>query len=199
MTTVKQAAAPAPDRILTEVTRLLESGGPDAVVLSEVARRARVSLRDVYKHFGSRDDLIVTAVARWMESHVYRPLAQPLPDAPLFDTLLRQFRYIFEPWEQNPRMLESFVYARSTPHGEQLLHQGEAAAGSASIPVFEHLDPRFAEDFALIMTNLVYALMGRFAAGQLPITEIMPAVERVLRRLTADVADESEPRASADQ
>ena len=40
----------------------------------------------------------------------------------------------------------------------------------------------------LIVTNLVYALMGRFAAGQLPITEIMPTIERVLRRLTADVA-----------
>ena len=38
------------------------------------------------------------------------------------------------------------------------------------------------------MTNLVYTLMGRFAAGQLPITEIMPTIERVLRRLTAGVA-----------
>ena len=81
---------PATERILIEVVRLLESGGPEAVVLSEVARRARVSLRDVYKHFGSRDELVVAAVAQWMEAHVYRPLAAPVADAPLFDTLLGQ-------------------------------------------------------------------------------------------------------------
>ena len=92
-------------------------------------------------------------------------------------------------------MLESFVYARMTPTGEQLLRQGEVAAGLASVAVFDHVDPAFTDDFALIMTNVVYGLLGRFAAGQLPITEIMPTIERVLRRLTLDLADESSPRA----
>ena len=55
------------------------------------------------------------------------------------------------------------------------------------------MDPEYAEDLALIITNLVYALLGKVAAGQLPITEIMPTIERVLRRLTADVALPSEP------
>ena len=39
----------------------------------------------------------------------------------------------------------------------------------------------------LIVTFAVYALMGQIAAGQVPITEIMPIMERVLRRLTLDV------------
>ena len=101
--------------ILAEVVTLLESGGPDAVVLREVARLARVSLRDVYSQFRLRDELIVEAVGQWMDTNVYRPLAEPGVDASLFDALIRQFRHIFEPWEQNPRMLESFVYARSAP------------------------------------------------------------------------------------
>ena len=184
---MKQDPPPsAQERILAEVVTLLESGGPDAVVLREVARRARVSLRDVYSQFGSRDELIVAAVGQWMDTNVYRPLAEPGVDASLFDALIRQFRHIFEPWEQNPRMLESFVYARSAPSGDRLLRQGVEAA--EPISALQGLEPAYAEDVAVIMTNLVYALMGRFAAGQLPITEIMPTIERVLRRLTAGVA-----------
>ena len=56
------------------------------------------------------------------------------------------------------------------------------------LAAFQGLDAAYAEDVLLIVTNLVYALMGRFAAGQLPLTEIRPTIERVLRRLTADVA-----------
>jgi TetR/AcrR family transcriptional regulator, cholesterol catabolism regulator len=179
---------PAPQRILAEVIAFLESGGPEAVVLREVARNARVSLREVYKHFGSRDELIIAAVAQWMDSHVYQPLAEPVADGSLFDALMGQFRHIFEPWEENPRMLESFVYARSKPSGDRLFTQGEDAATPVMLAVFEGLDPAYAEDVLLIVSNLVYALMGRFAARQLPITEIMPTIERVLRRLTADVA-----------
>jgi TetR/AcrR family transcriptional regulator, cholesterol catabolism regulator len=183
----QEPPAPAPQRILAEVISLLESGGPNAVVLRDVARRARVSLREVYKHFGSGDELIVAAVAQWMDSHVYQPLAEPVSDGSLFDALIGQFRHIFEPWEENPRMLESFVYARSIPSGDRLLTQGEAAATPVMLAVFQDLDPAYAEDVLLIVTNLVYALMGRVAAGQLPITAIMPTIERVLRRLTADV------------
>jgi AcrR family transcriptional regulator len=170
--------------VLDEVIRQLECGGPDAVVLREVARGARVSLRDVYRHFGSRDELIVAAVAEWMDANVYRPLAEPVDNATLFDALMRQFRHIFEPWEQNPRMLESFVYARSTPTGDQLLRQGVDAAGPTFLPIIADLEAEYAADLMLIVTNTVYALMGQVAAGQVPITEIMPTIERVLRRLT---------------
>ena len=80
---------------------------------------------------------------------------------------------------------------RSAPSGDRLLRQGVEA--TEPISALQGLEPEYAEDVALIMTNLVYALLGKVAAGQLPITEIMPTIERVLRRLTADVALPSEP------
>jgi AcrR family transcriptional regulator len=194
---MEQAPIPAPERILAEVLRRLETGGPDAVVLREVARGARVSLRDVYRYFGSRDELIVAAMARWMDENVYQPLAEPVTDTTLFDALMRQFRHIFEPWEQNPRMLESFVYARSTPTGGQLFQQGEEAATPTFVAITKDLDPVYTADLMLIVTNMVYSLLGQVAAGQLPITEIMPTMERVLRRLTVDV-DQAEVRDRTD-
>ena len=183
----QEGAPSAQERIIGEVLARLESGGPDAVVLREVARGARVSLRDVYQHFGSRDELIVTAVAEWMDTNVYRPMAEPADNTSLYDALLRQFRHVFEPWEQNPRLLDAFVYGRSTAMGARLLTQGEAAAGPTFAPIVEGLDASYVDDVMLILTNLVYALMGRVAAGQLPLTEIMPTIERVIRRLTVDV------------
>jgi AcrR family transcriptional regulator len=185
MTGPEQAPATPPrERILCEVLRRLETGGPNAVVLREVARGARVSLRDVYRHFGSRDELVVAAMAEWMDANVYRPLAEPVAEVALFDAMMRQFRHIFEPWERNPRMLESFVYARSTATGGELFRQGEEAAAPTFLPIIAPLEPEYAADLMLIVTNTVYALMGQIAAGQVPITEIMPTIERVLRRLT---------------
>ena len=37
------------DRILGETIALFEEGGPDAVAVREIARRARVSLRDIFE------------------------------------------------------------------------------------------------------------------------------------------------------
>jgi hypothetical protein len=58
------------------------------------------------------------------------------------------------------------------------------AAGPTFLPIIADLEAEYAADLMLIVTNTVYALMGQVAAGQVPITEIMPTIERVLRRLT---------------
>jgi len=180
------------DRVRPVVTVMLESGGPDAVLVREVARHARVSLREIYNQFGSRDELIVTAVEQWMDDHVYQPLAEPTPAATLYDTLVEYFRRIFQPWEQTPHMLEAFVYARSTSAGNRrLLDQGFKAAEPVMRAIFEHVDPELAEDIQIITASVVYAQMGQVAAGELTGDQIMPIVERVLRRLTYNI--ESSP------
>jgi AcrR family transcriptional regulator len=177
----------AAERIIAAVEVQLEAGGPDSVIVREVARQARVSLRDVYSHFGSRDELIVTAVEEWMEVHVYQPLIEPPANTQLVDGLIRHFRHIYEPWERNPRMLEAYVYAQSTPSGGRLFERGRTLVEPITRSLFEGADAAYAEDVLLIIDNLVYALMARYAAGDVPLADIMPTIERVLRRLTAHV------------
>jgi AcrR family transcriptional regulator len=193
---MRQGSGPSvAERVLPVVIGMLEVGGPDAVLVREVARQARVSLREIYNQFGSRDELIVAAVEQWMDERVYQPLLEPAADAPLFDTLVLHFRRIFEPWEQQPRMLEAFVYARSTPCGERLSEQGHKAAEPVAFALLSDVDPALAEDVMIITSSVVYALMGQVAAGQRSGDEIMPIIERVLRRLTADTGRPRAPGA----
>src|SRR5207253_2608147 len=84
---------------------------------STVARRARVSLSTIYKLFGTRDELIVTALERWMDANAYAGLTMPEPGDPPYETMVRVLRTVVEPWEQHPRMLEAYHRARTGPAG----------------------------------------------------------------------------------
>lgn len=181
--TVGEQGTPAQHRILDVVAGMLESGGADAVHLQQVARRARVSLATVYKHFRSRDELIVAAVAHWMDTNVYRHLSDVDESGPLDQVLLDHYRRIFEPWERSPRMAEAFVQARMGPAGDQLFGQGFAAAEPITRSFFEAVDPDVAEDVMTILRNVVYALFVRFAAGEIAVTDIRPTLERTVRRV----------------
>jgi AcrR family transcriptional regulator len=164
----------------------LESGGYDAVQLREVARRARVSLATIYRLFPTRAELIVTAIEQWMSTNCYAELAPPHAGESLYDGLMRGLRYVFEPWERNPRMLEAYHRARLDPEGKRLDRQGMRAIMPNAVALLENAEPAYAADIDLILKNVSYAVVGRFAAGALDITAILPTLERAVYRLTAD-------------
>jgi AcrR family transcriptional regulator len=174
------------DRIVGVVQELLETGGYDAVQLREVARQAHVSLATIYRLFPTRDDLIVTAIEQWMSTHSYAELAMPEPGESVYDGLMRGLRYVFEPWERNPRMLEAYHRARTGPGGRRLDRQGMRAIQPNANALLASADPEYVQDLTLILKNMAYAVIGRFAAGTLDITAILPTLERAVFRLTAD-------------
>jgi TetR/AcrR family transcriptional regulator, cholesterol catabolism regulator len=177
------AGRPA-DTILDVVVELLESGGYDAVRLREVAKRARLSLATIYELFPTRDELVVSAMERWMDANIYGEMAIPGPDDSLGDTLMGMLRTVFEPWERSPRMLEAYHRAQAGPGGERLRLQGRMAAEPVARAMFKDGDPELARDVEIILGNVVYALIARFADGQIAITDILPTVERAVLRLT---------------
>ncbi|WP_063057480.1 TetR family transcriptional regulator [Nocardia sienata] len=178
---------PAPTgQIIDVVLDLLESEGYEGVNLREVARRARISLATVYKHFADRDELIVTAVQHWMSTHSFTAMERPKPGETLHDGLMRVLGYVFEPWERNPRMLEAYHRARTVPSGQRLDAQGINAMQPIIAALFRNADPTYVEDIALVLANMTYALIGRFADRNLEITEILPILERAVYRLTHD-------------
>jgi AcrR family transcriptional regulator len=183
----------AAGQIIDVVLALLETDGYDAVQLREVARRAHVSLATVYKLFPTRDELIVTAIERWMAANAYPDLAPPPPGETLRAGLMRVLRHVFEPWERNPRMLEAFYRARSGPGGRRLDAQGLDAVLPVASEIFGGADPAYIADLGLVLTNLTYALIGRYVQKTVEITEILPMLERVVLRMTAD----NEPAAAA--
>jgi TetR/AcrR family transcriptional regulator, cholesterol catabolism regulator len=174
------------DRILDIVVELLETEGYEAVQLREVARRARTSLATIYKRYGTRDELILAALNCWMEENRYSGLTKPHDaDESLYVGLMRVLRTIFEPWERHPAMLNAYFRARSAPGGQKLVRRGFDAVVPAAMEVLADADPTFVEDVDDIVSSAVYGLMGRFAAGEIDITDILPSLDRTVYYLTA--------------
>ena len=174
------------EAILDVVCELLETEGYASVQLRTVARRARVGLDTIYKVFSTRDDLVIEAVGWWMSQHGFSELPAPPDGESVYDGMMTVFRHVFEPWEQHPRMLDAYFRARNLPGGIRLDAIGVDALHSASDVLYADLDPVYVDDVRVILRNVTYAAIGQFAAGELDITEILPLIERTLRRLTAD-------------
>lgn len=176
----------AQDRMLAVVVEILETDGYDAVQLREVARRARISLSTIYKRYPTRDDLILAALEAWMEDNRYARVS-PHPREPgvsLHDALMGLFRTIFEPWEQHPGMLAAYYRARSSQSGGQLLRRGLDIVVPAGLELLADVDDDFVADFDAVVFSVVYGLLGRFAMGEIAITEILPTLDRAVYWLT---------------
>ena len=180
-------APPQRDRILDIVAELLETEGYDAVQLREVARRARTSLATIYKRYSTRDELILAALQIWMDEHRYSGLVNqsPEPGESVYTGMMRVLRTIFEPWEQHPAMLTAFFRARATPGGQQLFRRGLDIAVPSFMQVLASVDDEFVRDLETILATVIYGLLGRFAAGELAITEILPSLDRTVYLLTS--------------
>lgn len=179
--------APHQDRVLSVVIDMLATEGYDAVQLREVARRARSSLATIYKRYATRDELILAALECWMAENRYAGLAAQThsPDESLYAGLMRVLRTIFEPWERHPAMLKAYFRARSGPGGQRLLRRGLDAVVPAGMEVLAGVDKSLVQDLENILSSLVYGLLGRFAADEIGITEILPTLDRAVLRLTS--------------
>lgn len=184
---VDRGDAPAPrDRILDIVAELLETEGYDAVQLREVARRARTSLATIYKRYSTRDELILAALHSWMDEHRYSGLVHqtPEPGESVYDGMMRLLRTIFEPWEQHPAMLTAFFRARAAPGGQEIFRRGLDITVPSFMQVLADVDDAFVRDLYTILSTVIYGLLGRFAAGELEITDILPSLDRTVYWLT---------------
>ncbi|OBG11867.1 TetR family transcriptional regulator [Mycolicibacterium celeriflavum] len=184
------------DHLLEIVVELLDEHGDEAVALREVARRARVSLTTIYKRYGTRDELIVAALEWWMEANRYSGLPTSISSdssGSVYAELMRVLRTIFEPWEQHPMMLRSYFRARTAPGGDRLIQRGVDAVVPVVRSILSRVDPAYAKDLETILTSVVFGFLGRFAAGEIDVTEIVPGIERAVFWLTT--AYENRPEA----
>ena len=183
---IRERAEARADAIIDVVLDLLETEGYDAVTVPTVARRARISLATMYKLFGTRDELIVVALERWLDANAYGALTMPEPDESPYDTMVRVLRTVFEPWEQHPRMLEAYHRARSGPAGERLDLHGLAMVHPIVKAALPDADPQYLSDIELIHGYVVRGAITRFADGEIAVTDILPILERALFLLTTD-------------
>lgn len=182
---LSEEAPSAAQRVLDVVTKRLESQSYDTIQLITVAQDAHMSLTTIYKHFPSRDDLMVAAVEHWMNENVYKPFANsyPIQRLPVLEALTQLIRTIYRPWEEHPRMLQAYMRAISTAPGFRLLLQGQTAVAPFAEAILAELDPSFAQDLSMILWHINHSVVASVAAGKMDITEVVPTFERTLRRL----------------
>jgi len=169
--------------VVDVVLDLLTSRGYDAVVVREVSRRSGMSSKTIYKLFETREHMIVAALERWMVTNVYVKVVLPEPDESLYDVLMRFLRALFEPWEQNPRMLEAYHRAQLGPAGARLRLQGTTAARRVGQALLID-DVELAQDLEEIMRNVSEGLISRFVHGEIDVRDIVPRLEVAAARLT---------------
>lgn len=175
------------DRLLGVVVEILETGGYEAVQLREVARRAQSSLATIYKRYSTREELILAALESWMEDNRYSGVAARArrPGESVYAALMGLLRTIFEPWEQHPGMLSAYFRARAAPGGQRLVRRGLDVVVPAALEALAEVGEDFIADLDTVVANLVYGLLGRFAAGEIAITDIVPTLDRAVYWLTA--------------
>jgi len=178
------------DPIIAAVVDILETDGYDAVQLREVARRSRTSLATIYKRYATRDELILSALQTWMEENRYSGIrVKPRgDDESLHTALMRLLRSIFEPWEKHPAMLAAYFRARAAPGGQRLVHRGFDIVAPAALEVLAGVDDSFIADIDTVISSLVYGLLGRFVAGEIAVTDIVPTLDRAVFWLTSGYA-----------
>jgi AcrR family transcriptional regulator len=183
--------------VLDVVIEILETGGYDAVLIRDVARRAQVSLATLYADFSSRDELIVAAVERWMEEHTYSRFTGPVPSfTSQYDGLMYMLRNVFEPWEQSPWMLNAFHRARSGAGHERLEKQGVTAVSAIASELSRKVDMSYAQDVASILEHVQYSLIARYVRGDIAFGDIFPVLERTVYRLTEVDSRDHRPTAT---
>lgn len=185
----------AAERIIAAVLESLRTGGYDEVYVQRVASSARVSLTTLYKLFGAREELIVSALAHWMAADGYADPVPPEPGETLREGLLRLLRHVFQPWERHPTMLVAYHRARIGAAGDRLEAHGHTAAARMAEEILAGVDPGYRRDIEDVLTNLGYGLVGRYVDGDIDITDILPTLERAVYRLTTDNSSEAAPAA----
>ena len=174
--------------MLATVVRLLETEGHEAVQVRRVAAEASVSLATLYRVFGTRDELILRALESWMIDHAYVRLDDLPTDGAPVERLSAIVHAVFAPWERQPHMLAAYVQARWAPGGRRLDDLGFGLVNPRAFDVLADFDPEFVSDFAAIVQHVMLAALGRFAAGEITVEEIVSLLDRTIARLISPVS-----------
>lgn len=170
------------ERILAAVLELAAEGGHDAVQVREVAARAHVALRTIYNYYDSRENLLYAAMMQWRLRVANESVAN-VSGKTLEERLLSLLRHNFEVFAEAPKLFEAFNRLDLRPENvDPVIYKTMIGA---SDELLANEDPVFADDLRLILGRFIYATMSLAAQGHLPLEEVWPDIERMVRRVAA--------------
>jgi len=177
-------AALTRQRIVAAFVASLADGTADEVSMADVAKRAGVAERTIYRHFKTRAELL-TAAGEWIEDNVfgYVPFSSP-------DELPAIFRKLCKSFDQHPHLARAIAMTRAgrtmrAGFRRHLIEQHHKAMA----PLTRHLKPkevRQAEALTSYLNNVLAwsALREDFGMSS---AEIADAIEWAMTTLLKDV------------
>jgi AcrR family transcriptional regulator len=102
-------------RLLDAATSLAAEGGYEAVQMRDVAARAEVALGTLYRHYSSKDQLLLAALAQQAATLRERLDARPPRGATAAERVADVLRRASRALERQPRVIQAMLTAMSTP------------------------------------------------------------------------------------
>ena len=182
---LKRSQASRRARVLAAVLDLADEGGYDAVQVRPISDRTGVSSDTIYRYFGSRDRLIAVAVRQWVEREFVEVAPTWLEGSTAAEQILSFTRHVWEVWERNPNMLETFVRAALAEGSSEdgLASRSVSALTPLTAGALRDVDPGYRADVLMIIEHFTHSAMTYVVRGQLAISEVYPQLERTVRRL----------------
>lgn len=152
--------------------------------MQDVARKAGVSLRTVYRYFSTRDELLV-AGANWIFGRLLRDVAA----GQTIDDLPEGVRISFRLWEEHPELARALVVSRAGRNVRQHIRERRLSA-------IERTVAEAAPDLSKREQRQAAAVLGFLQSGTTWVTmhevglddeETAEAVEWALRALVDDI------------
>lgn len=81
-------------------------------------------------------------------------------------------------------MLRAYFRAQAGPGGQDLTEHGFDVVVPVARTILQQADPAFAKDMEMILSGVIYGLLGQFADGAITVTDILPALDRAVFWLT---------------
>ena len=167
-------------RILTEAQRLLDEKGFDGFTIRELSRRADVAQRTLYNVFGSKEDIVASAI----EEHYAGLLAKlpPPPPAASLDAHLQRLAMMSEVVVSLRRYATAMVGVFFSPTVDRRIHEslhristtgsGNWVQRAEAAKVLVKLSESERQRLVTLLVNAAYANITDWAAGRIGDAEL---------------------------
>ncbi len=97
------------NRIVSTAVELAREGGFEAVRLRDVAANSGVALGTLYRHFRSKEDLLVAALAREADALLRRTAVQPIEGDSALERLVAHFHMVTRALCRKPKFARAVI------------------------------------------------------------------------------------------
>lgn len=174
---------------IVDVARLLaREGGYDAVQMRDVSARSGVALGTIYRHFPSKDHLLVSVMSAWtdeLSTQLHqRPARGSSPTTQVTDVLLRACRSL----EREPSLAAAVIRAMSSTETGVSSASREVGRNLRSMidPLLADFDPDVRDNVIEIVNHVWLSTLIAWSSGRIQFSQVSHQLAMTVRMLLDD-------------